>query len=169
MERPHKFDIFIHIKGEQVIRHFVLATNETEPGEIDYQMNEGVYLPRYLDTLRKMPGFKSETEDPIEKSAAPFALLPGIVKHETFWFNLTQDFFQEKSMSLMDVMKATNFPFLRAQKKSLLGLLEKEITTEERMSIKGLIEWIDSIQDAAVDVDKIARAEDVYLPGDGKE
>jgi hypothetical protein len=165
MERPHKYDIFVHIKGEQVIRHFIIATNETEPGEIDYQMNE-VYLPPYLDTLRKMPGFKSETEDPIEKSAAPFAVLPGLVKHETFWFHLTRDFFQEKSMSLMDVMRATNFPFLRAQKKSLLGLLEKEITREETMSIKGLIEWIDSIQDAAVDVDKIARAEDVYLQED---
>jgi hypothetical protein len=94
MEKPHKIDLYVHIKGEQYIRHLIIAGTDSDPGEIDYQLNEGVYLPHYLETLRKMPGFKSEAMEPIATSRAPFAVLPNIFKFETFYIGFTPDFYK---------------------------------------------------------------------------
>ena len=93
-EKTHKLDLYIHIKGDQFINHLIIAVDDKEPGEIDFRMNEGVYIPHYLETLRKMPGFKSESKEPIATSRAPFAVLPNIYRFETFFLDLTRDFYR---------------------------------------------------------------------------
>jgi hypothetical protein len=71
--------------------------------------------------------------------------------------------------SVMDVMRKTNWPLLREQKEQLLGLIWDDVTLEgnkldakQNEAMCGLLNWIDAIQDAAVDVDKIAKEEDVF-------
>jgi hypothetical protein len=63
------------------------------------------------------------------------------------------------SMSVNDVVKGINWKLLREQKLTLINLVDRKVNSEP--GLMGLVEFIDMIQDSAVN-DGLAKESEVF-------